>query len=286
MSSRSRPTSRETSGCVRAGDRLAGARGSGARPGDDRLRARLGGRAALPDRVLRSRRARASTTISCKARCSSSSWVSCSRWPSPRAWSRTSPERCRVIPKAEEAHWLAAAIALLIGLLLVSELIVGPEVFRKRAWRAYLFPAVVIVSSVLLWVITIFSTFSTMHLLAHAIWAQAALVAGAVELARGSGKAARARAGRSFRRSRSSSRESRSSCTSRTRGCTRARRSSTTRSAGCSSSSRSSRSVRRSSRGRLVWRAGFALTFVLLAVLLFADRDAAPIFGRFGLSGP
>ena len=37
---------------------------------------------------------------------------------------------------------------------------------------------------------------------------------------------------------------------------------------------------------RLVWRAGFALTFVLLAVLLFADRDAAPIFGRFGLSGP
>jgi hypothetical protein len=36
---------------------------------------------------------------------------------------------------------------------------------------------------------------------------------------------------------------------------------------------------------QLVWRTGFALTFVLLAVLLFADRDAAPIFGRFGL-GP
>ena len=51
--------------------------------------------------------------------------------------------RCRVIPKAEEAHWFAAAVALLIGLLLVAELIVGQEVFRKRAWRAYLFPAVV-----------------------------------------------------------------------------------------------------------------------------------------------
>jgi hypothetical protein len=38
--------------------------------------------------------------------------------------------------------------------------------------------------------------------------------------------------------------------------------------------------------GRLAWRAGYALTFVLLAVLLFADRDAAPIFGRFGLGGP
>ena len=34
--------------------------------------------------------------------------------------------------------------------------------------------------------------------------------------------------------------------------------------------------------GRVVWRAGFAFTFVLLAVLLFADRDVAPIFGRFG----
>ena len=30
-----------------------------------------------------------------------------------------------------------------------------------------------------------------------------------------------------------------------------------------------------------LWRAGFALTFIVLALLLFADRDAAPIFGRF-----
>jgi hypothetical protein len=38
--------------------------------------------------------------------------------------------------------------------------------------------------------------------------------------------------------------------------------------------------------GRVIWRTGFALTFVLLAIFLFADRDAAPIFGRFGLGGP
>jgi hypothetical protein len=37
---------------------------------------------------------------------------------------------------------------------------------------------------------------------------------------------------------------------------------------------------------QVVWRAGFALTFVLLAVLLYADRDAAPIFGRYGFGGP
>ena len=30
----------------------------------------------------------------------------------------------------------------------------------------------------------------------------------------------------------------------------------------------------------VAWRAGFALTFVVVSVLLFADRDLAPIFGR------
>ena len=93
-----------------------------------------------------------------------------------------------MIPRAETAHWIAAAVSLLIGLLLLSEVIVGTDVFRRRAWRAYLFPAMVVASSVFLWVITIFSTFSTMHLFAHALWAQAALVAGGVELALVRGK--------------------------------------------------------------------------------------------------
>jgi hypothetical protein len=30
----------------------------------------------------------------------------------------------------------------------------------------------------------------------------------------------------------------------------------------------------------VVWNAGFALTFVALAVMLYADRDVAPIFGH------
>ena len=33
---------------------------------------------------------------------------------------------------------------------------------------------------------------------------------------------------------------------------------------------------------RMVWTAGFALTFVLIAVLLFSDRDFASVFGHFG----
>jgi len=36
-----------------------------------------------------------------------------------------------VIPKAETAHWIAASVALLIGLLLIAEAIVGPEIFRR-----------------------------------------------------------------------------------------------------------------------------------------------------------
>jgi hypothetical protein len=190
-----------------------------------------------------------------------------------------------VIPKPEDAHWLAAAVALLIGLLLVSELIVGQEVFRKRAWRAQLFPAVVIASSVMLWVITIFSTFSTLHLLAHAIWAQAALVAGAVELAVVRGKLRSPRwslipafallvSGVAFLvHEQNAWLYSRSAFLHHAIGWMLV-------------------VVALFPLGqaleprRVVWRAGFALTFVLLAVLLFADRDAAPIFGRFGLRGP
>jgi hypothetical protein len=31
---------------------------------------------------------------------------------------------------------------------------------------------------------------------------------------------------------------------------------------------------------RVVWRIGFATTWIVLAVMLFADRDVAPIFGH------
>ena len=189
-----------------------------------------------------------------------------------------------MIPRAETAHWIAAAVALLVGLLLVAEAIVGPEVFRRRAWRAYLFPAVVVASSVGLWVIVVFSTFSTMHLLAHALWAQAALVAGAVELAVVRGKLESPRwslvpAGALFVsglafvvHEQNPWLYSRSAFLHHAIGWLLV-------------------VVALFPLGqalnprRVVWRAGFALTFLVLAVLLFADRDAAPIFGRYGLGG-
>ena len=187
-------------------------------------------------------------------------------------------------PKAETAHWVAASVALLIGLLLVAEAIVGPEVFRRRAWRAYLFPAIVVASSVGLWIIVVFSTFSTMHLLAHALWAQAALVAGAVELAVVRGKLkspnwslvpgfALLVSGLAFL-----VHEQNPWLYSRSAFLHHA--------IGWMLVVVALFPLGQALRPRqVVWRAGFAVTFVLLAILLFADRDAAPIFGRYGLGG-
>jgi hypothetical protein len=189
-----------------------------------------------------------------------------------------------VIPKPETAHWIAAAITLFAGLLLLTEAIVGSEVFRRRAWRAYLFPALAVVSSVGLWVITIFSTFSTMHLLAHAVWAQAALVAGAVGLAVVRGKLRSAAwflvpafalfvSGVSFLvHEQNSWLYSRSAFLHHTIGWMLV----------VAALFPLAQALR---PRQVVWRVGFALTFVLLAVLLFADRDAAPVFGRYGIGG-
>ena len=88
-----------------------------------------------------------------------------------------------MLPRAEIAHWLFAAGFLFFALVLLAEAIVGPEVFRRRAWRGYLWPSLLLFAGLWLWVVTIFSTFSTLHLLAHSAWAQAATAAGAVQLA-------------------------------------------------------------------------------------------------------
>jgi uncharacterized membrane protein len=189
-----------------------------------------------------------------------------------------------MVPRAEDAHWVAAAVALFLGLVLLAEVIVGREVFRRRAWRAYLFPSAVVVASIGLWVIVVFSTFSTMHLLAHSVWAQAALLAGAVELALVRGKLQSPRwslvpgtalfvSGVAF-------------LVHEPNPWFYSRAAFLHHAIGWMLVVVSLFPLFEALRPRqLVWRAGFALTFVLLAVLLFADRDGAPIFGRFGL-GP
>ena len=91
-------------------------------------------------------------------------------------------------PPAEHVHWLFATGVLFLGLLLLAEAIVGREVWRRRAWRAYLWPAVFFSLGVFMWPVMVFFTNSTVHMLAHSVWAQTMMLAGAAELALVSGK--------------------------------------------------------------------------------------------------
>jgi len=184
-----------------------------------------------------------------------------------------------MVPRAETAHWLAASVALFVGLLLISELIVGREVFRRRAWRAYLFPSLVVVSSVFLWLIAIFSTFSTLHLVAHSIWAQAATAAGAVELARVRGRLhsqywSLVTAGALFI-------SGASFLVHEQNGWLFARSAFLHHLIGWTLVVASVFPLGAAFRPRrALWSYGFALTFVAVAVMLFSDRDVASIFGH------
>ena len=185
-----------------------------------------------------------------------------------------------MVPKAEISHWLFASLFLLLGLILLAETIVGTEVFRRRRWRAYLWPSLALTAGVMLWVVVIFSTFSTMHLLAHSAWAEAAMIAGAVQLAVVRGKLSSPRwalvsalalllSGVSFLvHEQNTWLFSRSAFLHHT--------------IGWSLIVASLFPVGAALRpGRRVWSTGFALTFVVLAVMLYSDRDSAPIFGHF-----
>jgi hypothetical protein len=85
-------------------------------------------------------------------------------------------------PRAEQVHWLFGIGFLILGLCLLGEAIVGPEVWRKRAWRAYLWPGVAFGLGVLMWPVMTFFTNSAIHMLAHGAWAQTLMFAGAAEL--------------------------------------------------------------------------------------------------------
>jgi uncharacterized membrane protein len=185
-----------------------------------------------------------------------------------------------VIPRADSAHWLAASVALFFGLVLMSEVIVGTPVFRRRAWRAYLFPTLALSSGVFLWVIAVFSTFSTIHLLAHGLWAEAAMIAGGVRLAIVRGKlkssywslvtaAALIASGAAF-------------LVHEPNPWLYSRAAFLHHAIGWMLLVAGLFPIGEALRPRWpLWRAGFALTFIVLAVFLFADRNNAPIFGHF-----
>ncbi len=182
-------------------------------------------------------------------------------------------------PRAEIAHWATGAVVLFVGLVLLAEVIVGPQVFRRRAWRAYAWPLAAVVGGVLLWLIAALSTFSTLHLVAHSIWAQAAMIAGGVQIAVVRGTltsprwslvtaAALFATGASF-------------LIHEQNGWLFSRSAFLHHAVGWVLVVSAIFPIGQALRPRrVVWSAGFALTFVVVAVLLFADRDVAPIFGH------
>jgi hypothetical protein len=93
-----------------------------------------------------------------------------------------------MMPRAEFVHWWFATGFLILGLLYLSEAIVGHEVWAKRPWRRYLWPGVCFGLGVLLWPVMTFFTNSTIHMVAHGSWAQALMLCGGAELGLARGK--------------------------------------------------------------------------------------------------
>jgi hypothetical protein len=91
-------------------------------------------------------------------------------------------------PPAEVVHWMFATGFVFLGLCLLAEAIVGREVWRRRSWRAYLWPSVAFLMGILMWPVMVFFTSSAIHMLAHSVWAQSMMVAGAAQLALVRGK--------------------------------------------------------------------------------------------------
>ena len=70
-------------------------------------------------------------------------------------------------PPSEMVHWLFGMCLLLLGLIMLAEVIVGPEVWRRRAWRIYLWPGIAFGLGVAMWPVWTFFTNSAIHMVAH-----------------------------------------------------------------------------------------------------------------------
>jgi hypothetical protein len=188
-----------------------------------------------------------------------------------------------VQPPAEHVHWLFGTGFLILGLLLIAEAVVGPAVWRRRAWRAYLFPGTFFLMGVLMWPVMTFFTSSTIHMLAHGAWAEAMMLAGATELALVRGKLrnplwrlcvalAFAVSGTAF-------------LIHEQNPWLYQRSSFLHHALGWLLLVTTLVAVARAIRPRSIAVGGaFALVFVVIALLLYADRDVAPVFGHLAPS--
>ncbi len=182
-------------------------------------------------------------------------------------------------PPAEHVHWMFATGFLLLGLLLLTEAVVGPEVWRRRRWRVYLWPGVAFAMGVLMWPVMVFFTNSTIHMLAHSAWAQAMMLAGAAQLGLARGKLqsryweltmalALLVSGAAF-------------LIHEQNGWLFSRAAFLHHALGWTAIAGSVFPVGRTLRPWApIWQGGLAVTLLAFAVLLYCDRNLAPIFGH------
>jgi hypothetical protein len=191
-----------------------------------------------------------------------------------------------VQPPAEMVHWLFATGFVLLGLCLLAQAIVGDEVWGRRRWRVYLWPSLAFGLGVLLWPVMVFFTNSAIHMLAHGAWAQVLMLTGAAELGLARGKL-RSQAwllcapltfvvtGLAF-------------LVHEQNGWFFARAAFLHHLLGWTFLLAAVFPLARAARPRSSTAAyGFALTVLVVAVMLYADRDTAAVFGHLSpLAGP
>ena len=182
-------------------------------------------------------------------------------------------------PPAEMVHWMFATGMLMLALCLAGRAVVGEDVWNARRWRAYLWPGLLFLMGTLMWPVMTFFTNSTIHMLAHGALAQVLVLAGATELALVRGKisspwwrlasaAALLVSGAVFLiHEQNSWFFQRSSFLHHLLGWTLVG----------AAVVPFARCLRPRS---FVLGSAFALTFVIVAVLLYCDRDLAPVFGH------
>ena len=183
-------------------------------------------------------------------------------------------------PHAEFVHWWFATGFLLLALFMYAEVIVGPEVWARRPWRRYLWPGTCFLMGVLMWPVMAFYTNSMIHMVAHGSWAQALMIAGAAELGLVRGKlqsqwwrittfVGLVVSGTAL-------------LVHEQNGWFYARAAFLHHTLGWFVIGASVFPLVRTFRPRsVIPGAGLATTFAVIAVLLFCDRDVAPIFGHF-----
>ncbi|MFN2627586.1 MAG: hypothetical protein ABR569_02980 [Gaiellaceae bacterium] len=184
-----------------------------------------------------------------------------------------------MLPPSEHVHWWFATGFLIVGLVLIAEVAVGPDVWARRPWRLYLWPGLCFAMGLLMWPVMVFFTNSTIHMIAHGSWAQVLMLAGGAELGLVRGKLhsqywrltmsfALVVSGLAFLlHEQNPWLFQRSAFLHHALGWTLLLA--------------AVFPLLRAFRPRsLLAAGGFATTFIVLAVLLYSDRDAAPIFGH------